>query len=170
MGANHSGIRSAGGLALLGAAAGASAMLALPAGYRTIAAFPDRQVPAHIHMMAGADAGGEARPTTTVKVLSCERLPNVQGKSMTTALVDFPPNAYTPRHRHPGSVMAFVLNGTLRSQLEGGPIGTFTMGQTWFEPPGTVHLFAENASATQPAQLLAVFVADDDCGPLTIPD
>lgn len=89
---------------------------------------------------------------------------------MTTALVDFPPNAYTPRHRHPGSVMAFVLNGTLRSQLEGGPVDIFTTGQNWFEPAGAIHLFAENASATQPAQLLAVFVADDECGPLTIPD
>lgn len=170
MGASHSGIRSAWPLALVGAAAGASAMLAVPAGYRTIAAFPHGQAPAHIHMMADAEAGGEARPKTTVKVLSCERLPNVPGKSMTTALVDFPPIAYTPRHRHPGSVMAFVLNGTLRSQLEGGPVGSFTTGQTWFEPPGAIHLFAENPSATQPAQLLAVFVADDDCGPLTIPD
>lgn len=166
MGASHSGIRSAWPLALVGV----SALLALPAGYRTIAAFSDRPAPAHTHMMADADTGGEARPTTTVKVLSCDRLPNVEGKSMTTALVDFPPNAYTPRHRHPGSVMAFVLNGTLRSQLEGGPVDIFTTGQNWFEPAGAIHLFAENASATQPAQLLAVFVADDECGPLTIPD
>lgn len=124
--------------------------------------------PAHIHMTAGA--GGEARPTTTVRVLSCENLPNVGGKSITTVLVDFPPNAYTLRHRHPGPVTAFVLNGTLRSQLEGSSAGTFTKGQTWFEPPGAVHLFAENASGTEPAELLAIFVADDGCGPLTIPD
>ncbi|MEI9431006.1 hypothetical protein [Mesorhizobium sp. Cs1299R1N3] len=33
-----------------------------------------------------------------------------------------------------------------------------------------IHLFAENASTTEPAELLATFIANDDCGPLTIPD
>jgi hypothetical protein len=31
----------------------------------------------------------------------------------------------------------------------------------FFEPPGSEHLISENASATEPASLLAVFVADD---------
>jgi quercetin dioxygenase-like cupin family protein len=110
------------------------------------------------------------RPKTTVTPISCERLPHVPGKSITTALVAFPPNAYTPRHRHPGSVTAYVLKGALRSQLLGSPAETYTAGQSWFEPPGAVHLFAENASTTEPAELLAIFIADDDCGPLTIPD
>lgn len=29
------------------------------------------------------------------------------------------------------------------------------------EPPGSAHLISENASATEPAGLLAVFIADD---------
>jgi quercetin dioxygenase-like cupin family protein len=124
----------------------------------------------HAQADAVQPAAQAARPTTVVTPVSCQKLPNVPGKSMTTVLVDFPPGAYTPRHRHPGSVMAFVLKGTVHSQLEGGVVGSFGAGQTWFEPPGIVHLFAENASATEPAQILAVFVADDDCGPLTIPD
>ena len=90
------------------------------------------------------------------------------GQVNQTALVSFPPNALSPRHRHPGSVTAYVLRGTLRSQLAGDTVGTYSAGQTWFEPPGAVHLFAENASATEPAELLAVFVTDLDCGPLTI--
>ena len=124
-----------------------------------------------LHMM-GASAGeaATARPTTIVKQPSCEKLTNVPGHSITTALVGFPPNAYTPRHRHPGSVTAFVIKGTLRSQLEGGRAGTFGKGQTWFEPPGAAHLFAQNASATEPAELLAIFVGEDGCGPLTIFD
>ncbi|MDG4881734.1 cupin domain-containing protein [Mesorhizobium sp. WSM4884] len=112
-------------LALLGVAAIGSALLgaAMVQGNPaiTIAGGQD----AHIHMMgAGAGEGASARPTTTVKPLSCEKLPNVPGHSITTALVEFPPNAYTPRHRHPGAVTAFVLNGTLRSRLEGGPAGS----------------------------------------------
>ena len=125
----------------------------------------------HIHMAnADADDTARARPKTVVTPISCERLPNVPGKSITTAIVAFPPNGFTPRHRHPGSVSAFVLKGTLRSQLQGSPASTYSAGQTWFEPPGTVHLFAENASTTEPAELLATFIADDDCGALTIPD
>ncbi|HEV2676993.1 MAG TPA: cupin domain-containing protein [Aliidongia sp.] len=128
----------------------------------------------HAAMITQAsDAGSEIqaqRPVTTVRPVSCEKLPNVPGKSLTTAVVSFPPDAYTPRHRHPGSVTAFVLKGTVRSQLAGGPIETFTAGQSWFEPPGTIHLFAENASPTEPAELLSIFVADNDCGPLIVLD
>ncbi|MGK9237010.1 cupin domain-containing protein [Inquilinus limosus] len=127
-------------------------------------------MPAHVHAQTEAGAAPGARPATVVKPLSCEALPNVPGKSITTATVDFPPGAYTPAHRHPGSVTAFVIRGAVRSQLAGEPVRTYGPGTTWFEPPGALHLFAENASATEPAQILAVFVADDNCGPLVIPE
>jgi len=110
------------------------------------------------------------RPRTVTKPVSCEKLPNVPGKSITTVVVEFPPGAYSPAHRHPGSVTAYVLKGTVRSQLAGGPIGTYKPGDTWFEPLGALHLFAENVSDAEPAELLAVFVADDNCGPLVIPE
>jgi quercetin dioxygenase-like cupin family protein len=117
---------------------------------------------------AGGAGSAAARPATVVKPVSCEKLPNVPGKSVTTAVVEFPPNAYTPAHRHPGSVTAYVLKGAIRSQMDGGPATVYQQGQTWFEPPGALHAFAENASATEPAELLAVFVADNDCGPLVV--
>lgn len=127
-------------------------------------------MPAHVHAQAEPGAAPGARPATVVKPLSCEALPNVPGKSITTVTVDFPPGAYTPAHRHPGSVTAFVIRGAVRSQLAGGPPQLYGPGTTWFEPPGALHLFAENASATEPALILAVFVADDNCGPLVIPE
>lgn len=130
----------------------------------------DRPHMQHQGMTMSTDAGGKdvTRPATIVRPISCEKLPNVPGKSITTTVVEFPPGAYSPRHRHPGSVTAFVLKGQVRSQLNDGPAETFGVGQTWFEPPGTLHMFAENASKTEPASLLAIFVADDNCGPLTI--
>ena len=51
-----------------------------------------------------------------------------------------------------------------------GPIGTFGPGGTWFEPPGTLHSMVENPSPTEPAEIMAIFVADSDCGALTIFD
>ncbi len=41
-----------------------------------------------------------------------------------------------------------------------GPAKVYQAGETFFEPAGSRHLVSENASATEPARLLAVFVAD----------
>jgi quercetin dioxygenase-like cupin family protein len=124
----------------------------------------------HVLQASAEEPASAARPRSIQHPVACEKLPNLPGKSVTTVRVEFPPNALTPSHRHPGSVTAYVLKGSLRSQLDGGPVETFGVGGTWFEPPGTVHNMVENASATEPAELLAIFVADDDCGPLTIFD
>ena len=126
---------------------------------------------APMQMAAGTGASAAAaRPRAIQHPVACEKLPNVPGKSVTTVMVEFPPNAFTPRHRHPGSVTAYVLKGTLRSQLNDGPVDTFKTGGTWFEPPGTIHSMVENPSPTEPAEILAIFVADSDCGALTIFD
>jgi quercetin dioxygenase-like cupin family protein len=114
-----------------------------------------------------AEAAG--RPASRVSVLSCEALPDVPGKSVTTAIVDFPPSGWTGAHRHPGSVSAVVLEGTIRSHLEGGPPVLYASGQSWFEPRGALHVFAENPDPMHPARLLATFIADTGCGPLVLP-
>jgi quercetin dioxygenase-like cupin family protein len=43
-----------------------------------------------------------------------------------------------------------------------GPAKVCKTGETFFEPSGGQHLVSENASATEPASVLAVFVADDN--------
>jgi quercetin dioxygenase-like cupin family protein len=88
-------------------------------------------------------------------------LPNVPGKRITVVKVSYPPGGFTPPHRHSGTVTAYVTMGAVRSQLGGGPIETFKAGTSFFEPPGSVHLVSENASATEPAELIAIFVADE---------
>ena len=144
-----------------------AALLASPLGMQLAPDEPQH----HATHMAGTDADGgspaAARPQTIVRLIACEPLPDVPGKKVTTVIVDFPPHAYTPAHRHPGSVQAYVLHGTLRSQLAGGAAITYRAGETWFEPAGVVHRFAENPTA-EPAQLLALFVTDEDCGPLVV--
>ena len=114
--------------------------------------------------------GAVFRPETVVKPISCTQLPHVEGKSVTTALVEFPPNAVTAAHRHPGSVTAYVIKGAVRSQMEGGAAVVYRAGEGWFEAPGELHLLAENASPVELAEILAVFVADNDCGSLVIPE
>ena len=62
--------------------------------------------------------------------------------------------------------MAYVLKGRVTSKLASGPAVTYAPGQSWFEPAGIVHEFAENASTTDDAVILAVFVAPK-CAELT---
>jgi len=106
----------------------------------------------------------------TVHPVISAKLPNVPGKSLTAALVTYPPGGKSSKHRHAGSVFAYVVSGAIRSENSAtGPAKIYKAGESFFEPPGSEHLVSENASATEPASLLAVFVADDGAK-LTTPD
>jgi quercetin dioxygenase-like cupin family protein len=109
--------------------------------------------------MTSAAAAGS--PLNKVEVITSHALPNVPGKRVTIVRVFYGPGGFTPAHRHAGSVTAYVTKGEVRSQLGGGPAETFGVGQSFFEPPGSTHVVSANASNTEPAELIAVFVADE---------
>jgi len=88
-----------------------------------------------------------------------QALPNVPGDSLTAMVVQLAPGAVVPAHHHAGFVFAYVLSGTIRSQLNGGAAIDYAAGQGWTEPPGNKHTLTANPSKTEPASLLAVFVA-----------
>jgi quercetin dioxygenase-like cupin family protein len=96
-----------------------------------------------------------------VEPIASYALPNVPGKRVTIVRVFYGPGGFTRAHRHAGSVTAYVTKGEIRSQLGGGPVEIFQVGQSFFEPPGATHLVSANASNTEPAELIAVFVADE---------
>jgi quercetin dioxygenase-like cupin family protein len=105
---------------------------------------------------------GPAAHAESAEPVLAEHLPNVPGKTLTAIVVKYPPGGKSPAHHHAGSVFAYVLTGHIRSQVSGaGPARVYGAGEVFFEPPGSQHLVSENASATEPASLLAVFVADD---------
>lgn len=99
-------------------------------------------------------------------------LPGVPGKSVKGVLVEYGPGGYSPSHRHAKSALIYatVLEGSVRSQLNGGEVKTFRAGENWTEEPGTHHGVSANASQTEPSKVLAVFVVDDADTVLTIPD
>ena len=89
-------------------------------------------------------------------------LPNVPGQVLSAVHVAYAPGGKSGAHHHSGSVFAYVLTGAIRSQVApGGPVKVYKAGESFFEPPGSSHLVSENASDTEPASLLAVFVADE---------
>jgi len=57
----------------------------------------------------------------------------------------------------------------IRSQVNDGPVKTYRAGESFSEFPGDVHNVSANASATEPARLLAVFVVDTHDTVLTTP-
>ena len=111
---------------------------------------------------------GEARVTP----LYAHALPNVPGKSLKAVLVEYGPGAGTPPHTHAKSafIAATVLEGAIRSRVNDAPARVYQAGESFAEEPGDHHGVSENASATAPARLLAVFVVDTAETVLTIPD
>ena len=85
--------------------------------------------------------------------------PHDPGRSLTAIVVALVPGGKAASHRHAGIVFAYVLEGTVRSQLNGGDVIEYSAGQSWVEPPGTVHTRTEHPSQTMPARHLAVFIA-----------
>jgi catalase len=106
-------------------------------------------------LLAGPSAAEDLKP------LFAQALPNVAGKTFTTAEVDFAPGSKAAPHRlGQAFVYAYVLEGSVRSQLGGEPAHIYRAGQSWFEPPGADHLLTQNISPSRRARLLVVFVSN----------
>jgi quercetin dioxygenase-like cupin family protein len=131
----------------------------------------------HIQFMARAVGAAIAVPasahggTETVTPNFQHVIPNVPVKSLTAVVVDYPPGAAPPAHKHAGSafIYAYVVSGEVESQVEDGPKHIYRASESFFEEPGAVHRISRNASETKPAKLLAVFVTDSNDKALTTP-
>jgi quercetin dioxygenase-like cupin family protein len=118
-------------------------------------------------------ARAEAPQSKSAKVTLVyqHELPNVPGKSIKGILVEYGPGGYSPGHMHAKSAFTYatVLEGAIRSQVNNGPVKTYKAGENFSELPGDRHAVSANASETQPAKLLAVFVLDTNDTELTTP-
>jgi quercetin dioxygenase-like cupin family protein len=107
-----------------------------------------------------------------VKVAFAHALPNVEGKRLVAVTVTYPPGAKSLAHHHAASafIYAYVLSGTIRSQVGEEPAKIYHAGESFYEMPGSHHRVSENASDNESASLLAVFVVDSKDEPLTTPE
>lgn len=98
-------------------------------------------------------------------------LPNVPGKTVRGVLVEYEPGGKSAGHTHAASAFIYVtvLQGAVRSAVNDGPVRTYRAGENFTELPGDIHRVSENASDTEPAKLLAVFVLDTKETRLTTP-
>lgn len=98
-------------------------------------------------------------------------IPNIPGKSIKGVLVEYEPGGVNAAHTHAKSaiIYATVLEGAVLNQLNGGSLRTYKKGENFTEMPGDRHDVSANASKTEPAKLLAVFVVDTSDVVLTTP-
>ena len=90
--------------------------------------------------------------------LMTKDLPDVPGKEAVVETVIIAPGEVVPAHRHNADVFAYVLEGSIITQLVGGKPRTVQAGEVFYESPTDVHVESRNASTTQPATLLVFFV------------
>lgn len=88
-----------------------------------------------------------------------QRLPGEPARDLTLVEVSYPPSTGSPPHLHLHGVMAFVVAGSIASQVGDAPEETYRAGEVWWEPPGAEHRVSRNVSATDQATLLAIYIA-----------
>ncbi len=85
-------------------------------------------------------------------------LTRAPGQSLEALRVTYAPGESSRPHSHDRDAYVYVLQGRVRSQVEGQPLRVYAPGESWFEPAGAHHLVSGNASRSEPATFLVVFV------------
>lgn len=120
-------------------------------------------------LIQGAAMGhdGEDGAGTAVEPVISAELSETAGKHATMVTVTVEPGAHFDPHRHPGTVLVYVLEGEIESALDDEAPKTFKAGEAWTEYAGALHRVTRNGSE-RTAKILAVLLHDKDA-PLQLP-
>jgi len=91
-----------------------------------------------------------------------EKLSVAPGKVLTAQVVHYAPGGSSKSHHHDADVFAFVLSGKILSGEEGEEAKVYNVGEGHFERRGQHHVVSKNASTTEPASMLVVFIANEN--------
>ena len=117
-----------------------------------------------IAVAAATEKPDEAKVTP----LFSKDLTDFPGKEGLMIIVEYPPGAVDPIHRHNAHAFIYVLEGSIVMQVRGGKEVTLTPGQTFYEGPDDVHVVGRNASQTKTAKFVVFFVKDKNA-PILVP-
>jgi quercetin dioxygenase-like cupin family protein len=93
-------------------------------------------------------------PITTAELAPSKAVDHVQ-----VTRLDFLPGQTTGRHMHPVPVVGYVESGVFIVQVEGQPQRRYTAGEAIYEPANTPIERYDNESSTEPAVLIAYYLA-----------
>ena len=116
---------------------------------------------AALSAVSAAAVAEEFPPLQRVPVLE-EAVPSTNPaiKLVRGARIRFAPRQTTGLHRHPISVAGVVTAGSFIFKREGEPEKIIKAGDSFFEPAGVTTERFDNASSTEPAELVAFFLTD----------
>jgi quercetin dioxygenase-like cupin family protein len=117
-------------------------------------------------------AGHEGHGKVTVKTVSEKDIvEKVDGKDSkaTTVEVSLEPGQSSPPHRHPGPVFGYILEGEYEWGLNDLPAKLLKVGDTFYEPTGSLHRVSRNPGKTR-TRVLAVLVVPRDAKQISIPE
>lgn len=123
-------------------------------------------------VVAGALMGQAARaaaPEAIVTPVMTQPLDDYPGKEALMITVEYPPGSVDPVHRHFAHGFIYVLEGSIVMQVKGGKEVTLKPGQSFYEGPNDVHTVGRNASQTEPAKFLVVFLKNKGA-PILVPE
>src|SRR6516164_7210496 len=112
------------------------------------------------YLALSAVAGAASASDAVVAQLLTRDLIGLPGKEVTIETVEYAPGGKSPPHRHHAQVFVYVLEGSMRMQVQGSPAVTLGPGGTFYESPDDLHAVSENASQTKAAKFLVVMVKD----------
>src|ERR1700733_6867198 len=117
--------------------------------------------------VSAAAVAEEFPPLQRVPVLE-EAIPSTNPaiKLVRGARIRFAPRQTTGLHRHPISVAGVVAAGSFIIKREGEPEKVVKTGEPFFEAAGVATERFDNASDTEPAELVAFFLTDTKDRPL----
>ena len=128
-----------------------------------------------IAVVAAAAAASFARPRVSsqtslpesqerTRITFSTLLPKLDGAHLKATLVEvrYGPGESSAPHSHPCPVIGYVLQGAIRTQLNGEAEAIYKPGESFYEPPGSLHQVSANASTTEPAKFIAFFLCDHD--------
>lgn len=120
------------------------------------------------YLLAGFSAilaqvlSAQRRGSGITKTVFTHDLPdlNIHDWAVTAVEVAYGPGERSPAHRHPGITIVYVPEGEIRSKVGDEPERIYKAGEMFLETPGQLHSISANASATRPAKLLAILLAE----------
>lgn len=96
---------------------------------------------------------------TEIKPVFEKDLPSARYDHMAAETIGYKPGEGSAAHSHDAVIIAYVTKGRIETQVEGEPLKSLGVGESWTEMPGAHHVICRNASATEPAEFLVVSVA-----------
>ena len=119
--------------------------------------------------LARHDEKGGTKVTQLSRRDIVEKLDGKDAK-VTVEEVAIEPGGRVAPHRHAGPVFGYVLEGEYEHALNDEPVKKYSVGDSFYEPSGSVHRVAGNPSKTGKTRLLAVILHPRDAKEVTVPE